>query len=65
MIEDCFLKEPVVAVHCKAGKGRTGLVIVCFMLYIELFETVEEAIDHYDRLRTPGAKGLSIPSQMR
>lgn len=43
------MKEPVVAVHCKAGKGRTGLVIVCFMLYIELFDTVEEALDHYDK----------------
>jgi hypothetical protein len=66
LIEDSFLKEPVVAIHCKAGKGRTGLVIVCFMLYIELFENVEEAIEHYDKQRTlDGAQGLSIQSQKR
>ena len=62
MIEDNFLKDPVVAVHCKAGKGRTGLVIVCFLIYSEIFETVEEAIKHYDDTRTPGHQGLSIQS---
>jgi phosphatidylinositol-3,4,5-trisphosphate 3-phosphatase/dual-specificity protein phosphatase PTEN len=37
LIEDDFLREPVVAVHCKAGKGRTGLIICCFLLYTEVF----------------------------
>ena len=33
---DKFLKsdpENVVSIHCKAGKGRTGLMISCFLLY--------------------------------
>lgn len=25
--------HPVIAVHCKAGKGRTGLVIACLMIF--------------------------------
>lgn len=65
LIEDDFLKDPVVAVHCKAGKGRTGLIICCFLLYTEMFDTVEEAIDHYDATRTKNKKALTISSQIR
>ena len=62
LIEDDFLREPVVAVHCKAGKGRTGLIICCFLLYTEVFNTVEEAIQHYDTTRVNGGNALTIQS---
>lgn len=60
-----LLKSPVVAVHCKAGKGRTGLIICSFLLFTEQFETVEEAIRHYDKTRTKNEKALTIDSQIR
>lgn len=65
LIELDFLTDPVVAVHCKAGKGRTGLIICCFLLYTEMFDTVEEAIEHYDTTRTKNKKALTISSQIR
>ena len=61
-IDRDFLKDPVVAVHCKAGKGRTGLIIACFLIFTEMFDSVEEAIGHYDETRTSDGKALTIPS---
>ena len=65
IIEDDFLKEPVVAIHCKAGKGRTGLIICCYLLFTEQFATVADALNHYDTTRTHNNKALTIHSQIR
>ena len=40
-------KSNVVAIHCKAGKGRTGLIVCCFLLYSKLCKTAEEALHFY------------------
>ena len=57
--------ENVVAVHCKAGKGRTGLMLACYLLHSGQCSTAEEALELFGRKRTANAQGVTIPSQKR
>jgi protein-tyrosine phosphatase len=57
--------QHIAAIHCKAGKGRTGLLISCYMLYTQLFPNALTALKFYAARRTKNRKGVTIPSQIR
>ena len=58
-------KSNVIAIHCKAGKGRTGTFICCLLLYMKYFQTAEECLLYYGLMRVGTVKGVTVPSQIR
>ncbi|KAJ6242224.1 phosphatase with homology to tensin [Anaeramoeba flamelloides] len=65
---DAWVKQGdqyITSIHCKAGKGRTGCLICCWMVYNGDFETAQESMEYYSKIRTKNEKGVTIPSQKR
>eukprot|EP00051_Salpingoeca_urceolata_P022814 m.378656 g.378656 ORF g.378656 m.378656 type:complete len:745 (+) comp20027_c1_seq2:564-2798(+) len=61
----------VAVVHCKGGKGRTGVVIAAYMTYVRLFTNPDDAMQQFAIKRftendIPGDEtGITQPSQRR
>lgn len=62
-----ILKHPngTAAVHCKAGKGRTGVMICSYLVFSGLCRNSEVAFRYYARIRTKDNTGVTIASQKR
>eukprot|EP00949_MAST-11_sp_MAST-11-sp1_P004413 g4413.t1 len=55
----------VAAIHCKAGKGRTGVIIACFLMYSGAAASAEEALSIFAERRSHIGIGVQVPSQRR
>ena len=57
--------ENVCSMHCKAGKGRAGLMSCILLIRSGTCASAVEALNHYDSTRVTNKKGLTVVSQRK
>lgn len=55
----------IAVVHCLGGKGRTGTVIACYLVYSGLFRDPVQALEHFAVKRSKIENGVKQASQLR
>lgn len=55
----------MIAVNCRAGKGRTGTIICCYFIFCGRFNNPNDALDYYSKKRFNIGEGVTQPSQKR
>uniref|UniRef100_A0AAV1UPR0 Phosphatidylinositol-3,4,5-trisphosphate 3-phosphatase n=1 Tax=Peronospora matthiolae TaxID=2874970 RepID=A0AAV1UPR0_9STRA len=58
-------KKHVVVLHCKAGKGRAGMMACMLLLRMGYVATATEAIECYNSERVRDHRGLTVASQTK
>eukprot|EP00644_Phytophthora_capsici_P013496 jgi/Phyca11/528394/estExt2_fgenesh1_pm.C_PHYCAscaffold_290089 len=58
-------EKHVVALHCKAGKGRAGMMACMLLLRMGYAASATDAIDRYNRERVHDRRGLTVVSQKK
>lgn len=59
MTYDC---QNTLAIHCKAGKGRTGTMICALQIFLNMNIQPSMALRLYGIRRSKDYKGVTIPS---
>lgn len=58
-------KENIAVVHCKAGLGRTGLLISSYLIYSSFLNHWKKAMQFFRIMRSKISGGIKNPSQQR
>jgi protein-tyrosine phosphatase len=65
---DTFLSvdaNNIAVIHCLGGKGRTGTVIACYLMFKGIFSDSVESLNFFASKRSAIHKGVIQPSQIR
>lgn len=57
--------ENVVAINCRAGKGRTGTIICCYLIFCGRFKDANDTFEYYSKKRFSKGEGITQPAQKR